>query len=145
MYEKTIHIAVFVNAHHSIGARALLLFGTKEQQARWLPGLLDGSKLCAFALTEPEAGSDAGNVQTSARPTEDGQAYILNGTKHYITNGGIADLLTVMARTPAPIECSKLSPTECQSPAAVAGSDLSAVALAKADDPGRLSGGTART
>ena len=95
-------VAVFVNAHHSIGARALLLFGTKDQQAKWLPGLLDGSKLCAFALTEPEAGSDAANVQTTATPTEDGSAYILNGTKHYITNGGIAHILTVMARTPDP-------------------------------------------
>jgi acyl-CoA dehydrogenase family protein 9 len=110
MYLKTMEVlgghdasvAVFVNAHHSIGARALLLFGTKEQQAAWLPGLLHGTKLCAFALTEPEAGSDAGNVQTTARPTDDGAAYILNGLKHYITNGGIADVLTVMARTPAP-------------------------------------------
>jgi alkylation response protein AidB-like acyl-CoA dehydrogenase len=92
--------AVFVNAHQSIGCRALVLFGTKEQQAKWLPGLLDGSKLAAFALTEPNAGSDAGGVQTTATPTEDGSAYLLNGTKHYITNGGIADVLTVMARTP---------------------------------------------
>lgn len=90
--------AVFVNAHHSIGCRALVLFGTKEQQAKWLPGLLDGSKLCAFALTEPEAGSDAGGVQTTATP--DGDHYVLNGVKHYITNGGIAHILTVMARTP---------------------------------------------
>ena len=66
--------AVFVNAHHSIGVRALVLFGTKEQQAKWLPGLLDGSKLCAFALTEPEAGSDAGGVRTTATPTPDGEA-----------------------------------------------------------------------
>jgi alkylation response protein AidB-like acyl-CoA dehydrogenase len=95
-------VAVFVNAHHSIGVRALVLFGSKEQQAKWLPGLFDGSKLCAFALTEPEAGSDAANVQTIATPTEDGSAYILNGTKHYITNGGIAHILTVMARTPDP-------------------------------------------
>ncbi len=95
-------VAVFVNAHHSIGVRALCLFGTKEQQAKWLPGLYDGSKLCAFALTEPEAGSDAANVQTTATPTEDGSAYLLNGTKHYITNGGIAHVLTVMARTPDP-------------------------------------------
>jgi acyl-CoA dehydrogenase family member 9 len=93
-------VAVFVNAHHSIGVRALCLFGNKEQQAKWLPGLYDGSKLCAFALTEPEAGSDAGNVQTTATPTDDGSAFILNGTKHYITNGGIAQILTVMARTP---------------------------------------------
>lgn len=95
-------VAVFVNAHHSIGVRALCLFGSKEQQAKWLPGLYDGSKLCAFALTEPEAGSDAGNVQTTATPTDDGSAFILNGTKHYITNGGIAQILTVMARTPDP-------------------------------------------
>ena len=92
--------AVFVNAHQSIGCRALILFGTKEQQAQWLPGLLDGSKLAAFALTEPEAGSDAGGVQTTATPTDDGASYLLNGIKHYITNGGIADVLTVMARTP---------------------------------------------
>ncbi len=102
-------VAVFVNAHHSIGVRALCLFGTKEQQAKWLPGLYDGSKLCAFALTEPEAGSDAANVQTTATPTEDGTAYILNGTKHYITNGGIANILTVMARTPTPDGKSKVT------------------------------------
>jgi acyl-CoA dehydrogenase family member 9 len=94
--------AVFVNAHHSIGLRALVLFGTPEQQARWLPPLASGEKLAAFALTEEQAGSDASNVQTTARPTDDGQAYILNGSKRYITNGAIADVLTVMARTPDP-------------------------------------------
>ena len=93
--------AVFVNAHHSIGIRALLLFGTAEQQREWLPDLVAGRKLAAFALTEERAGSDAGNVQTMAEPTEDGSAYIMNGSKRYITNGGIADVLTVMARTPA--------------------------------------------
>jgi acyl-CoA dehydrogenase family protein 9 len=92
--------AVFVNAHHSIGIRALLLFGTKEQKEQWLPPLVKGEKLAAFALTEPEAGSDASNVQTTATPTPDGKAYVLNGTKRWITNGGIADVLTVMARTP---------------------------------------------
>src|SRR5262249_50170638 len=95
-------VAVFVNAHHSIGIRALLLFGTPEQKAKWLPDLVAGQKLAAFALTEPEAGSDAGNVQTKATPTEDGSAYILNGEKRYITNAAIADVLTVMARTPVP-------------------------------------------
>lgn len=93
---------VFVNAHHSIGIRALLLFGTKEQQERWLPDLVNGRKLAAFALTEEEAGSDAANVQTSATPSPDGQTWFLNGTKRYITNGGIAQVLTVMARTPVP-------------------------------------------
>ena len=92
---------VFVNAHHSIGLRAVLLFGTSEQKARWLPDLVRGRKLASFALTEPQAGSDAGNVQTRATPTEDGSAYILNGEKRYITNAAIADMLTVMARTPA--------------------------------------------
>jgi alkylation response protein AidB-like acyl-CoA dehydrogenase len=92
--------AVFVNAHHSIGIRALVLFGTDEQKRRWLPPLCRGEKLAAFALTEPEAGSDASNVQTTATPTPDGRAFILNGTKRWITNGGIADVLTVMARTP---------------------------------------------
>ena len=56
--------AIFVNAHHSIGMRALLLFGTDEQKRKWLPDLVSGRKLAAFALTEPEAGSDAANVQT---------------------------------------------------------------------------------
>lgn len=92
--------AVFVNAHHSIGIRALLLFGTAEQQRRWLPPLVQGDKIAAFALTEEEAGSDASNVQTTATPTSDGTAYVLNGSKRWITNGGIADVLTVMARTP---------------------------------------------
>jgi alkylation response protein AidB-like acyl-CoA dehydrogenase len=94
--------AVFVNAHHSIGIRALLLFGTEEQRRRWLPPLVKGEQIAAFALTEPEAGSDAANVQTTATPTPDGRAYLLNGQKRWITNGGIAQVLTVMARTPVP-------------------------------------------
>jgi alkylation response protein AidB-like acyl-CoA dehydrogenase len=95
-------IAVFVNAHHSIGIRALLLFGTEEQKKKWLPPLVSGQQLAAFALTEPEAGSDAANVQTTATPSADGKIYILNGQKRYITNGAIAKVLTVMARTPVP-------------------------------------------
>jgi len=94
--------AVFVNAHHSIGVRALLLFGTKEQKERWLPDLASGRKLAAFALTEPEAGSDAANVQTTATPNADGTTWFLSGQKRYITNGAIAGVLTVMARTPVP-------------------------------------------
>jgi alkylation response protein AidB-like acyl-CoA dehydrogenase len=95
-------VAVFVNAHHSIGLRGLLLAGTEDQRSYWLPPLARGEKLAAFALTEPEAGSDAANVQTTATPTPDGQAYLINGQKRYITNGGIAQMLTVMARTPVP-------------------------------------------
>ena len=92
--------ALFVNAHHSIGPRALVLFGTPEQQQEWLPKLATGEWLSAFALTETEAGSDAGNVQTKATPSADGTGYVLNGTKRWITNGGVAQALTVMARTP---------------------------------------------
>src|SRR5262249_45552566 len=91
---------VFVNAHQSIGIRALLLFGTDEQKRRWLPPLVSGETLAAFALTEPEAGSDASNVQTTATPTPDGTASVLTGSKRWITNGGIAGVLTVMARPP---------------------------------------------
>src|SRR5262249_5643197 len=94
--------AVFVNAPHSIRPRALVLLGTAEQKGRWLPSLVKGETLAAFALTEEQAGSDASNVQTFAQPSEDGQTYVLNGTKRYITNGAIAGVLTVMARTPDP-------------------------------------------
>ncbi len=92
--------ALFVNAHHSIGPRAIVLFGNEEQKKRWLPKLATGEWISAFALTEPEAGSDAANVQTVAMPKEDGSGYVLNGEKRWITNGGIAKVLTVMARTP---------------------------------------------
>jgi acyl-CoA dehydrogenase family protein 9 len=94
--------SVFVNAHHSIGIRALLLFGTHAQKQRWLPRLVTGEQLAAFALTEENAGSDAGNVQMQAVPSADGSHFILNGEKRYITNASIAEVLTVMARTPVP-------------------------------------------
>ena len=94
--------AVFVNAHHSIGLRALHLFGTPQQQQTWMKPLATGEKLAAFALTEPAAGSDASNVQTRATPTPDGKGFVMDGEKRYITNGGIAQVLTVMARTPDP-------------------------------------------
>src|SRR5437868_14172754 len=94
--------SVFVNAHHSIGIRALLLFGNREQKAKWLPKLVTGEWLGAFALTEKQAGSDAANVQMRATPSEDGSHYVLNGEKRYITNASIAQVLTVMARTPVP-------------------------------------------
>src|SRR5204863_1590559 len=94
--------SVFVNAHHSIGIRALLLFGTHEQKEKWLPKLCTGEWLGAFALTEREAGSDAANVQTTATPSEDGSHFILNGEKRYINNAVIAQVLTAMPRTPMP-------------------------------------------
>src|SRR5438094_9275582 len=106
--------SVFVNAHHSIGIRALLLFGTDEQKQRWLPKLVTGEQLGAFALTEKEAGSDAANVQMTATPSADGSHFILNGETRYITNAAIAQVLTVMARTPLPGKEGKTSITAFQ-------------------------------
>src|SRR5436189_1841891 len=103
--------SVFVNAHHSIGIRALLLFGTHEQKKKWLPKLVTGEQLGAFALTEKEAGSDAANVQMTATPSADGSHFILTGEKRYITNAAIAHVLTVMARTPVPGKTGKTSIT----------------------------------
>lgn len=72
-------------------------FGTPEQQGRWLPGLAAGEYLGGFALSEPESGSDAGSLKTTA--VRDGSDYVLNGTKFWITHGGYADVYIVMART----------------------------------------------
>lgn len=94
--------ALFVNAHHSIGPRAIVLFGSEAQKKKYLPKLASGEWISAFALTEPEAGSDAANVQTQATPTADGTGYRITGQKRWITNGGIAQVLTLMARTPVP-------------------------------------------
>ena len=80
-----------------IGSQGLVMFGTPEQKARWLPAIASGEMVTSFALTEPEAGSDSGSVQT--RATRDGDAYVLNGAKRYITNANRAGLFTVMART----------------------------------------------
>ncbi len=80
-----------------IGSQALVLFGTEAQKSRWLPGVASGDLIASFALTEPEAGSDAAGLKT--RAVRDGDHYVLNGTKRYITNANKADLFTVMART----------------------------------------------
>ncbi len=80
-----------------IGSQALVLFGTQAQKDQWLPKIASGETIASFALTEPDAGSDASNLKTKATP--DGDGYILNGTKRYITNANVADLFTVLART----------------------------------------------
>jgi acyl-CoA dehydrogenase len=80
-----------------IGSQGLVMAGTPEQKAAWLPQIASGEIITSFALTEPEVGSDSGAVRT--RATFDGQAYRLSGTKRYITNADKADLFTVMART----------------------------------------------
>ena len=89
-------------AHLSIGVKGLLLFGSKEQKERYLPQAASGSLIFAFALTEPGIGSDARNIQTTARPSDDRSSYRLNGTKTYITNANYARAITVFARVGGP-------------------------------------------
>ncbi len=80
-----------------IGSQGLVMHGNAEQKAKWLPGIASGDFITSFALTEPEAGSDSGSVQT--RADLDGGEYVLNGAKRFITNADKAHLFTVMART----------------------------------------------
>ena len=80
-----------------IGMQGIAIDGTPEQKAKYLPGLASGEIIGSFALTEPDVGSDAGSVKTTAR--RDGDHYVLNGTKRFITNAPHAGLFTVMART----------------------------------------------
>jgi len=80
-----------------IGSQGLVMFGTEAQKQKYLPGIASGEIITSFALTEPEAGSDSANVQT--RAILDGDAYVLNGVKRFITNANKADLFTVMARS----------------------------------------------
>src|SRR5579872_7162616 len=82
-----------------IGSQGLVMFGTPEQKAKWLPDIASGELVTSFALTEPEAGSDSAAVQTRAR--RDGDVYVLDGGKRFITNANKAGLFTVMARTDA--------------------------------------------
>ncbi len=95
--------AVLLSAHQSIGApQPLKLFGTDEQKKKYLPMFAEGV-VSAFALTEPEAGSDPRNMSTTATPTEDGNHYVINGEKLWCTNGLIAGVVVVMAVTPPKI------------------------------------------
>ena len=90
-------IAITAGAHSSIGMRGLVLFGTDEQKAKYMPKLATGEMIAAFCLTEPGAGSDAASLKTKA--TLEGDHYVLSGQKLWITNGGIGDFFTVFART----------------------------------------------
>jgi alkylation response protein AidB-like acyl-CoA dehydrogenase len=93
-------IAVLLSAHQSIGVpQPVKLFGTEEQKQRFLPRCAR-SDISAFLLTEPDVGSDPARLGTTATPTEDGSAYVLDGVKLWTTNGVVADLLVVMARVP---------------------------------------------
>lgn len=86
-----------LGAHNGIGTYGIVSEGTEEQKKRYLPRMARGELIGAFALTEPEAGSDAANIKTTAE--KKGDRWILNGVKHFITNGPIADVVTVLAVT----------------------------------------------
>ena len=90
-------LAIVLGVHQSIGFKGISLFGTDEQKERFLPDLATGRKLAAFALTEPEAGSDAYHVRSRAVEQPDG-SWVLNGEKRYIGNGSRADVITTFAR-----------------------------------------------
>lgn len=94
-YDAT--VAVTIGAHSSIGMRGLLLFGTKDQCDRYMGKLASGEMIAAYCLTEPGAGSDAAAVKTTA--VKEGDHWVLNGNKLWITNGGMADFFTVFAKT----------------------------------------------
>lgn len=94
-------VGVLLSAHQSIGVpQPLKVFGTDEQKKKYLPRLAKGA-ISAFALTEADVGSDPARMTASADPTKDGTAYILNGEKLWCTNGPVAEIMVVMARTPA--------------------------------------------
>jgi acyl-CoA dehydrogenase family member 9 len=91
--------AAFLTAHQGIGFKALLLFGSPEQKQKWLPGIAKGEIVAAFALTEPNAGSDIMGVETKAVYDYERNVFYLTGKKQWITNGSFAKVLTVIAKT----------------------------------------------
>ena len=91
--------ALFINAHQSVGLKALLLFGTEKQKSEWLPKLAKGKALAAFSLTEKNAGSDAAGIETVAEYDPAKRVYRISGRKQWTTNGSLAKILTVMAKT----------------------------------------------
>uniref|UniRef100_F7DTM9 Complex I assembly factor ACAD9, mitochondrial n=1 Tax=Ornithorhynchus anatinus TaxID=9258 RepID=F7DTM9_ORNAN len=92
-------IAVTLAAHQAIGLKGILIAGSDKQKAKYLPKLASGEYIAAFCLTEPGSGSDAASIQTKAKLTEDGKYFILNGSKIWISNGGLANIFTVFAKT----------------------------------------------
>ncbi|XP_049538085.1 very long-chain specific acyl-CoA dehydrogenase, mitochondrial-like isoform X1 [Anopheles darlingi] len=92
-------LAVVFGAHQSIGWKGVLLYGTEEQKKKYLPQVVTGGTLAAFCLTEPSSGSDAGSIRSKAVKSADGTHYVLNGSKIWISGGGLADILTVFAQT----------------------------------------------
>ncbi|CAH1377996.1 hypothetical protein MTP99_019377 [Tenebrio molitor] len=92
-------VGITLGAHQSIGFKGILLVGTPEQKAKYLPRVTSG-EFAAFCLTEPSSGSDAGSIKSRAVLSPDGKHYILNGSKIWISNGGLAEIMTVFAQTP---------------------------------------------
>jgi alkylation response protein AidB-like acyl-CoA dehydrogenase len=98
---SSIHEASFsvaFGAHTTIGTLPIVFYGTEEQKRKYLPKLATGEWIAAYALTEPGVGSDAMNLSTTAKLSDDGKYYLLNGTKQWISNAGFADLMIVFAR-----------------------------------------------
>ena len=91
-------VAVTLGGHQALGCKGLVLYGNDEQKRRYLPRLASGELIAAFALTEPGSGSDAASIKTRATRQDDG-SFVLDGSKIWITNGGLADLFTVFAQT----------------------------------------------
>ncbi len=93
-------LAVLIGVHCGLGGKAIVLFGNDEQKARYLPGLARGETLAAYALTEPETGSDAQNIVSRAHRAPNGKGWLLNGRKHWIGNGHRAGVIVTFAQTP---------------------------------------------
>lgn len=95
---KASGFALSVGAHVGIGTLPIVFFGTPEQKAKYLPDLATGAKIAAYCLTEPSSGSDALSAKSTAKLSEDGSHYVLNGSKIFITNAGFADIFVVYAK-----------------------------------------------
>ncbi|XP_053120732.1 very long-chain specific acyl-CoA dehydrogenase, mitochondrial [Hemicordylus capensis] len=93
-------VGITLGAHQSIGFKGILLYGTQEQKEKYLPKLATGESIAAFCLTEPTSGSDAASIRTTAVLSPCGTYYTLNGGKIWISNGGLAEIFTVFAKTP---------------------------------------------
>ncbi len=102
-------VAITLGAHQSIGYKGLVLYGNEEQKKKYLPKLASGEMLAAYCLTEPGAGSDAAGIKTKAVRDEENGVYILNGSKIWITNGGVADFFTVFAKEEMPDKDGKMT------------------------------------
>ncbi|XP_046905049.1 very long-chain specific acyl-CoA dehydrogenase, mitochondrial [Hypomesus transpacificus] len=93
-------VGITLGAHQSIGFKGILLFGNPSQKEKYLPKLATGETIAAFCLTEPASGSDAASITTTAVQSPCGQYFTLNGSKIWISNGGLAEIFTVFAKTP---------------------------------------------